>query len=276
MANETGQAHAVAARFMTHRSTTLLDRLQALIEEAAGPVPLAPAACRLMRTRDERVASAVLEGLVRGDGRFFLTDGLVGVLPEEELDVRTPLGEVPFAVMDFETSGCLPEERAIEVGVACFLGGVEVASFETLLDPGTAVAPFVVRLTGIRPEELAGQPPFEKVWPALSPLLLHRVLVAHNLPFDRRILRAEVSRLGHSGRVGKGALCTLKLARKLLPKEEPKSLDALAERFGLTFRARHRALDDARVTGQLLYRLLDMAADRAPMETLGDLRELLR
>lgn len=239
-------------------------------------MPLASAACRLMRTDDERLASAVLESLVRTDGRFLLAGGFLCVLPEEELEALTPLGEVPFAVVDFETSGYPPEERAIEVGVACFVAGEEVASFETLLDPGTSIAPFVVRLTGISPEDLLGKPPFEEVWPDLSPLLLHRVLVAHNLPFDRRILRSEVSRLGHSGRVGKGALCTLKLARRLLPKEDPKSLDALAERFGLTFCARHRAMDDARVAGRLLYRLLDMAADRAPMDTLGDLKAFLR
>jgi DNA polymerase III epsilon subunit-like protein len=60
-----------------------------------------------------------------------------------------------------------------------------------------------------------------------------------------------------------------------LPKEEPKRLDALAERFSLNFQARHRALGDARVTGALLQILLDLATERAPLDTLGDLEAFL-
>jgi len=261
---------------MTARPSNILDRLAQMLEQAGGELPLEEAAVEFLRASRPELARKVLANLVREDVRFHLRGGVLALHPTAGLADQTPLRQIAFAVLDFETNGLPPGDRAIEVGVACFLGGTEIATFETLIDSGMPISPFVIRLTGIRPEDLQGKPPFEDIWPGLAPLLEKRVLVAHNLPFDRRILRYEVSRLGHSQPVGTDALCTLKLARRLLPKGEPKSLDALAERFGLEFAARHRALDDARMAGRILQRLLDLAAERVPMETMGDLRAFLK
>lgn len=261
---------------MTQSPANLLDRLAHMLDEAGGELPLEAVAVELLRANRPELARMVLASLVKEDLRFHLQGGVLALHCAAGVADGTHLRETDFAVLDFETNGLPPGDRAIEVGIACFRGGSEITIFETLIDPGTPVSPFVIRLTGIRPEDLHGKPSFEEIWPGLASLLERRVLVAHNLPFDRRILRYEVSRLGHSRSVGADAVCTLRLARRLLPKGEPKSLDALAERFGLEFEARHRALDDARVAGRILYKMLDMAAERAPMETLGDLREFLK
>ena len=261
---------------MTPGPANLLDRLVHMLEQAGGELSLEAAALEILKASRPDLARKVLANLVKEDLRFHLRGGVLALRPTAGLAEQALLHQTVFAVLDFETNGLPPGDRAIEVGVACFLGGTEIAAFETLIDPGTPISPFVIRLTGIRPQDLQGKPPFEDIWPGLASLLEERVLVAHNLPFDRRILRYEVSRLGHSRPVGIDALCTLKLARRLLPKGEPKSLDALAERFGLEFAARHRALDDARVAGRLLYKLLDMAAEQVPMETMGDLRAFLK
>lgn len=258
------------------RPSDLLDRLCLMLQEAGGELPLEIAATELLRASRADLARKVLANLVREDRRFFLGEGVLALRPPDSLADGRPLSDVAFAVFDFETNGLPPEDRAIEIGAVCYRGGEELSAYQTLVDPGTPISPFVIRLTGIRPEDLEGQPAFEEVWPELATLLEGRVLVAHNLPFDRRILRREAARLGYAGPLGADALCTLKLARRLLPKGEPKSLDALADRFGFEITARHRALDDARAAGRILYRLLDLAAERAPMETLGDLRALLK
>jgi DNA polymerase-3 subunit epsilon len=252
--------------------------VERLFEELEGleeGVPLGPLACRLLMTRDESAASTIVEALVSRDPRFSLTDGIIAAVSSEKPQLDASLWEADFAVLDFETNGMAPGERAIELGLACFRGGSEVEHYQSLLNPGTPVAPFVSRLTGIMEEDLAGKPSFEEIWPQARSLMHQKILVAHNLPFDRRVLRGEVTRLGESMGFASASLCTLRLARRLLPKEESKSLDALAERFGLTFEARHRALDDARVTGRLLYRLLDLAAEKKPLETWRDLQAFL-
>lgn len=248
----------------------LLDRLLEVLEGTGGRVALAEVAPSLLRTGESGLASRVLESLARGDERFLVEDGVILLAPERDPFLGSPLEEVGFAVLDFETNGLGAGERAIEVGLALFRGREEEGSFHTLVNPGTPVAPFVTRLTGLRETDLAGQPGFGEIWEEMKGHLAGRVLVAHNLPFDRAVLRKEVALIGHRLPPHQ-ALCTLRLARRLFPRQDPKNLDALAERFSLSFTARHRALDDARVTGRLLYRLLDVAGESVSMTNWEDL-----
>ena len=253
----------------------LLEKLYARLLGVGSPVALEAAASDLLATRSIPLASRVLERLLSDDGRFRVAGGLVSAIPPRDPFEGKKLHEIGFAVLDFETNGLAPGERAIEVGLVVWNGGREADAYETRLDPGTPLSPFVQRLTGIRPEELSGKPAFGAVWPEVARRLEGRVLVAHNLPFDRRILRREVSLLGRDLHVGRTGLCTVRLSRRLFPAEESHALDAAAGRFGLEFSARHRALDDARVTARLLQRLLDEAASRYGVATWDDLGRLL-
>jgi DNA polymerase-3 subunit epsilon len=72
-------------------------------------------------------------------------------------------------------------------------------------------------------------------------------------------------------------LDTLLLSRAIDPTLEGHGLDALAERFELTFPpgTRHTALGDARVTAELLLALLPRLRSRG-IETLEQLLELQR
>jgi DNA polymerase III epsilon subunit-like protein len=58
------------------------------------------------------------------------------------------------------------------------------------------------------------------------------------------------------------ALCTVKLARRLVPEVSRRSLDVLSDFFSLANPARHRAYGDARATAALFARLLERASDR--------------
>lgn len=249
----------------------LMDRLFEHLVEAGAAAALAELAPVWLRTENAPLALRVMESLVARDPRFRLEHGKLSLAPPPEPEADRRLEALSFAVVDFETNGLSPGDRAIEIGVVVVEGGNETVSFETLLDPGTPVAPFVQRLTGIGTGDLVGQPTFPEIWPRLEPLLAGRILVAHNLPFDRRILRREVALSGGDRRVGHAGLCTVRLSRRLHPTEESHCLDAVAGRYGLTFSARHRALDDARVTGRLLLRLLEEAAERLEAPTWGTL-----
>ncbi len=255
--------------------TNILDRLYDELSKTGEPLPVEECAARYLRTDNAAVAARIFEGLLFKDERFRLSKGLVLALPPKRPFAGRAIDSLEFAVLDFETNGLGPVDRAIEVGVVACAGGEEIASFESLINPGTPVAPFVQVMTGIGPEQLAGKPSFSEIWPALKGLLDERVLVAHNLPFDGRILRNELEILG-SGRLhGAPGLCTLKLSRRLHPSEESHCLDALAERHGLSFEARHRALGDARVTSRLLWLLLEEASDRFAVATWDDLEKFL-
>ncbi|MGA9753135.1 MAG: 3'-5' exonuclease [Acidobacteriota bacterium] len=251
-----------------------LERLHRHLQEKGAACGLEGLACLFLHTQDAGLGGQVLGALLARDRRFEVRDGVVRLAPRPDPFETEEVERVPFAVVDFETNGMAPE-RAIEIGVACFEGGEEVEAFEALLDPGTPVAPFVQRLTGIASADLAGRPTFGAVWPELAQRLRGRVLVAHNLAFDRRVLCQEIERLDRGEQLREPAFCTLRFARRLIPREEGRGLDALAERFGYEFSSRHRALDDARAAGRILYRLVDLARERVPIATWRELRDFV-
>ena len=80
-------------------------------------------------------------------------------------DLGPPLHEVAFVVVDLETTGGSPADCAItEVGAVRTLGGV-VGEFQTLVNPGTPIPPFIASLTGITTAAVAGAPRIGAVLP---------------------------------------------------------------------------------------------------------------
>jgi DNA polymerase III alpha subunit (gram-positive type) len=83
------------------------------------------------------------------------------------------------------------------------------------------------------------------------------VLVAHNAVFDVRFINHEVSNVFPGRRMMNSHICTVSLARQLLPELKSFRLGALAEHFEVPHRTRHRAGDDARATASVFIRLLE-------------------
>ncbi len=104
----------------------------------------------------------------------------------------------------------------------------------------------IQRFTGITQEMLADAPGLEEVLPSRWPRWLDgRVLVAHNAPFDRRVLRRAFELIGFEW-PNPPVLCTAALARKLLPLQNRRGLTVLAgARPGSRPETAHRALADA-------------------------------
>lgn len=179
--------------------------------------------------------------------------------------------DTSFAVVDVETTGGAPggADRVIEIGVAVLWGGRVELVFERLINPGRRIPFVVTALTGITDAMVAGAPRFEEVADALAAAVAGRVFVAHNAAFDWRFLAAELRRGRHFELDGP-RLCTVRLARRLLPELPSRSLDALADYFGITIRRRHRAGGDALATAHILRRLLDLAEEKG-IVTLDEL-----
>jgi DNA polymerase-3 subunit epsilon len=95
------------------------------------------------------------------------------------------------------------------------------------------------------------------------------VFVAHNARFDWAFVTAEVERARglvlHGPRV-----CTLRLARRLLPDLPRRNLDTVADHFGITIEGRHRAVGDAVAAARVLEKLVGIAKENGAV-TLGDL-----
>jgi DNA polymerase-3 subunit epsilon len=176
-------------------------------------------------------------------------------------ELATPLHQVTFCVVDLETTGGSPGEDAItEIGAVKLRGGERLGTFQTLVNPGRLIPPSITVLTGITQAMVVPAPRVETVLPAWLEFAGDAVLVGHNLRFDTGFLDAALRRAGRPVHTQR-RVDTVALARRLVREEVPDCrLSTLADRLRLPHRPRHRALDDALTTADLLHHLLERAA----------------
>ena len=187
------------------------------------------------------------------------------------------LSSLSFAIVDVETTGGRPDQgdRITEIAVVTVRDGDVVSVFDTLVNPERSIPPFITRLTNISWEMVRDKAPFRDVCDDVLRALEGNVFVAHNASFDWRFVSAEVTR--STGRELTGRqLCTVRLARRLLPQLRSRSLDWVARHYGVEIPEgmRHRAAGDALATAHCLLRLLDDARDHG-CERWSELEEFL-
>jgi DNA polymerase-3 subunit epsilon len=168
-----------------------------------------------------------------------------------------------FTIIDFETTGLSAgEHRIIEVASIRVRDGEVVESFCELMDPGCYIPSFITGLTGISNGMVRGKPPPEAVMPRLCDFLGEDVCIAHNASFDQRFFAAESERAGCGHE--RIFLCSLLLARRLLPQAPNHKLGTLVEHLRLPRPVGrvHRALTDVLMTLELWKHLTALLCSR--------------
>lgn len=229
---------------------------------SAGPAHTLDLACDVLGLKGNpgAAASAVFQ-LLSADRRFLVDKDGVWRLDPDALPLGRPLSELSFAVVDVETTGGASRRghRIIDIGIVEVAGGSITAEYESLVNPGRGVPPGITALTGITTDMVADAPYFEHVAEAIEERLRGRVFVAHNAMFDWSFVSRELTdALGDAPDVPQ--LCTVRLARRLVPELRRRNLDVVCRHFGVPIHARHRAHGDALATARVLLRLLDEAA----------------
>ena len=102
---------------------------------------------------------------------------------------------------------------------------------------------------------LRSAPKFYEVAKRIVEITEGCILVAHNSQFDYRILVTEFKRLGFE--FMRETLCTVELAKTLIPNQASYSLGKLVRSLGIPVTDRHRASGDAVATVRLFKMLLD-------------------
>jgi DNA polymerase III subunit epsilon len=160
------------------------------------------------------------------------------------------------AVIDFETTGLSPAmgDRATEIAIVMLEGERVVDRYQSLMNAGTWISPFIEAYTGITNEMIESAPPAERVMAEANRFVGTRPMVAHNASFDRRFWCAELQRFGEAG--DQPFACTLLLARRLYPEAPNFRLGSLASFHALPSSGRaHRAMADAETAAALLGRI---------------------
>lgn len=173
-----------------------------------------------------------------------------------------PLSALSWAVVDVETTGGnQPGHRITDIAIVIVRNGEVEMVLDTLVNPERPIPPFVSRLTRITWDMVKHAPTFSTIAPRVVEAIQGSVFVAHNAAFDWGFVSGEVSRTSGTRLVG-SRLCTVRLARRLLPHLPRRSLDAVAHHYGVEITSRHRAGGDALATARCLVRLLKDAAER--------------
>jgi DNA polymerase III subunit epsilon len=199
-----------------------------------------------------------------------------------ESSAETLLRETTFVVVDLETTGGrtrssdgTPADTITEIGAVKVRGGVVLGEFGTLVDPQRSIPPQIVQLTGITTAMVCDAPTIDAVLPMFLEFAGDAVLVAHNAGFDIGFLRAAAQRCEIRWPQPQ-VLCTVRLARRVLNREEAPSvaLAALARLFAVATQPTHRALDDARATVEVLHALIERVGNQG-VHTYAELRAYL-
>jgi DNA polymerase-3 subunit epsilon len=172
--------------------------------------------------------------------------------------------------IDLETTGGNAAwNRIIEIGLVEIDEDGTEREWSTLVNPGVRIPSQIETFTGITNAMVSDAPPFEVVYRDLLQRLHGRLFIAHNARFDYGFVRAELARVGvnYTSKV----LCTVKLSRRLFPKEPRHNLDAVMRRHNIVCSMRHRALGDARVLRDLLNLWCATTAPQVITETVDRL-----
>lgn len=180
------------------------------------------------------------------------------------------LQEASFVVVDTETTGGRAStDRLIEIAAVRVENGAIADCFQQLINPQCTIPRRITWLTGISTAMVYDQPSAEEVLPGFLAFLKSDVFVAHNLIFDLRFVNGEQARIGKAA-LDNETLCTLRLARRLLPGLRSRGLGSLADFYGIRMERRHRALDDAQATAEILIRFLDQMNLEFGIDKLSD------
>ena len=181
------------------------------------------------------------------------------------------LNDAEFCVVDTETTGLsASRNNIIEIGIVVVKNLKISKKYHSMINPGRHIPANITMLTGITNEEIRDAPFFEDIANDIVEYLNDKILVAHNLTFDKSFLRKEfLSTENILPRVQE--LCTVKLARKVFPELRSKSLGPVCRHLRIKNSKEHRALSDAEATSKILIKMIKLLQKEKGINYLQEL-----
>lgn len=162
------------------------------------------------------------------------------------------LVDTEYVVLDLETTWLTPyREWITEIAAIKCRNGQPIEEFQTLVNPQRHIPLWIERLTWITNEMVADAPIISEVMPIFSKFLWNDIIVWHNVSFDFRFL-SYYHYVCMWTYLENQTICTLKIARKLLPELPNKKLWTICEYFWIKNERAHRAMWDTRATLKVL------------------------
>lgn len=152
-----------------------------------------------------------------------------------------------YAIVDIETTGSYAGANHItEIAIIVHNGRHIIDKYQSLINPGVPIPYHIQALTGIDDDMVRDSPTFGDIADRVYNMLHNRIFVAHNVNFDYSFIVRQFAGAGYNWKAAK--LCTVRLARKILPDMASYSLGKLCHNLGIPIYNRHRAMGDAEAT----------------------------
>lgn len=223
-------------------------------------------------------ASAASEGghadrLLDGEPEFYDFDLFLPRPVVERADqLQADLGELEYVVFDTETTGMRLSDGDKVISISAVRirrGRIQNADiFHSLVNPGRSIPAESIQFHHIEDHMVADAPGISQVYPQFTEFVGDAVLVAHNAAFDKKCLELAAAESGLP-MINNSILDTLLLSYGIHEGTEGHSLDAIAERMGVTIVGRHTSLGDARATAQVFLGLISLLPGRG-VRTLAE------
>ena len=163
-----------------------------------------------------------------------------------------------YIVFDAETPNRY-NNRISAIGISVVEHGRITDSCFSYVNPETFFDYFNTQLTGIDKNTVANAPIFSELWEKIEPVFSSGILVAHNAPFDMRVLKKCLHDYGIRWKETADYCCTVQIGRRLLPGISHK-LNDMCRYYGLCL-DHHKADSDSRAAAELLIRYAESGVD---------------
>ena len=155
-----------------------------------------------------------------------------------------------YIAFDLETTGLNPmTNEIIEIGALKVRNGKVSERFMEFIKPTELISPAITDLTGISNDMVRSARTARSVISDFVDFCEDDILIGHNIIFDYSFTKCTAAREGLS--FEKLGIDTLKIAKKVHPELESRSLGALCDHYSIENRAAHRAYFDALATAKL-------------------------
>ena len=215
---------------------------------------------------DHGVAQAFPEAMDAGKKHNIkIIYGLEGYLVNDGVGIATGCRGIDFnstfVVFDIETTGFSSEQdRIIEIGAVKIENGQVIDRFNELINPKISIPYKITELTSISNDMVKDCKTIEDVLPRFLDFVGDSVVVAHNAEFDTGFIKSKCRNLGLKFK--NGIIDTLPLARFLFPQLKKHKLNVICDYLKISLESHHRAVDDAKATGDILLKCFDMLKEK--------------
>lgn len=160
-----------------------------------------------------------------------------------------------YIVFDVETPNSY-NNRMSAIGITVVENGRITGNFYSLVNPGQHFDRFNIELTGISPADIVDSPSFPQLWEVIRPVMESGILIAHNAPFDMRVLASCINHYAVEAERYMRYACTCRMSKCAFPTLPDHKLNTLCSYLGIGL-DHHNASSDSAAAAELMLRCAD-------------------